>query len=344
MSLPVGFSKVVGAANTRCIVGNQWFGNGSDGVGEISHAYEVPVAEDLGHIFLQYRSLTIKNGGILRPSARCAGMVILVQGDCKIEAGGTISMDKMAPRLSADTEAAIKTTGPSSHIIQLTSSLTGGRGGNGESKNSANAGVGGNGFWCGGGYGGGGTGYGTHTVSGVWTSENGTTTRNYNGGSSEPRPPVTALWPPSVGYGAGGGVYGGLGPGGGGSNTVRSQYYSFFNGEDSHGGYRLDTDNTTGTYGEHGDAYGGGALWLVVGGRLTVNGTITARGGNGGGGYTGGGGGGGGIIALLYHRGIVLGDSSQVLVSGGAKGGSASNGANGTLLSAKIALDGTIAN
>ena len=274
-----------------------WFGDGSDGELVVTADYPIEVQEDIGHIFKQYTSLHIQNGGTLRPSARCAGMVILVQGDCTIDAGGSINMDKMAPRRSDNTEAEILTTGPSAPWLQKIGSLTGGAGGtggSGRSPETARGGAGGTGHPFGGGYGGGG-GAGSHIGTG------------YSGGASEPRPPVSVEWPfpansteGNSAYGAGGTLFragsvirGGAAPGGSGAD---SDFYS-------HDGAMVYRDKP----GIAGDAYGGGLVLLVVGGNLSVAGAITANAGNGAdartvGGATGGGpggGGGGGIVAVL---------------------------------------------
>lgn len=302
-----------------------WFGDGSDGDLVITADYPIEVQEDIGHIFKQYTSLHIQSGGTLRPSARCAGMVILVQGDCTIDAGGSINMDKMAPRRSDDTEAAILTTGPSAPWLQKISGLVGGAGGKGGDSRGASAsaigygGNGGPGHRFGGGYGGGGAGIYGLPMSGLYNAT--------NGGSSDPRPDVSIRWPYKSGsgnglYGSGGGGYlngdnhGGAAPGGGGTTQVGDL---IFNGLD-------------------GDAYGGGALMIVVGGTATINGTITADGGDGGdcGARSsevalagGGGGGGGGLIVIYYKNTNVL--QGSIGAAGGSGGsGSYQNGTNGS--------------
>lgn len=338
-----GFSRVIGASAGGLIRNTPWFGDGSDGIAVVAGLAEVPVTEDSGHIFLQYKTLRIKSGGLLKPKARCAGMTILVQGDCTIEAGGEINMDKMAPRLSADTETAIQTTGADAHIIALTQGYTGGNAGNGAGYGSARGGYGGIGFWCGGGYGGGGASYRRRVVSGVWTDQNQDEETVRNGGDSEPRPPITVSWPPINGYGAGG-YFGnfpnGEGPGGGGGFRESITEYGYMNGVDSMNGYVITSDKTNATGGMNGDAYGGGALWLVVGGRLSVSGMISACGGNGADGFRGGGGAGGGLIALFSHKAVFV--NGIVSAEGGLAGNLASPGNPGTILRGRIALDGTV--
>lgn len=290
-----------------------WFGDGSDGELVITADYPIEVQEDIGHIFKQYTSLHIQSGGTLRPSARCAGMVILVQGDCTIDAGGSINMDKMAPRRSDDTEAAILTTGPSAPWLQKISGLVGGAGGAGGAaeRGGGKGGAGGSGHRFGGGYGGGGAG------GRLFSNSSGS--RSYAGGSSEPRPPVDITWPypgttgEAASYGAGSGyypTYGGAAPGGSGG---------------SESAYNTSTDQIYRYPGAAGDAYGGGLLMLVVGGTLKIHGKITANGGNGadvtGAAYGmpgGGGGGGGGVLAILYKNIDVI--QGSVSVVGGVGG------------------------
>lgn len=310
-----------------------WFGDGSDGELVVTADYPIEVQEDIGHIFKQYTSLHIQNGGTLRPSARCAGMVILVQGDCTIDAGGSINMDKMAPRRSDDTEAAILTTGPSAPWLQKISGMVGGAGGKGGDSSDYSedlfgyGGNGGPGHRFGGGYGGGGAGMHVMPMSNSFHST--------NGGSSDPRPDVSISWPYKSGsgdglYGSGGGGYwgdsgnsGGRAPGGGGTTQNAGIPY---NGLD-------------------GDAYGGGSLMIVVGGTVTINGTITADGGNGGdcgiepNAFVlagGGGGGGGGLIVIYYKNANVL-QGSIGAVGGSGGSGSYQNGTKGSAGTTHIA-------
>lgn len=350
----VGFGRIIGASHGSPL-DPTWFGDGSDGVGVINGLVQIPVEEDVGHILLKYKSLRINESGILTPAARCAGMTILVQGDCVIN--GTIDLDKMAPRYSEDTELAIQTTGEDANIIQLTAGEVGGDGGNGNKGYATGVGgLGGNGFWCGGGYGGGGGSWFKKVVTGDWEMQNETVSQQRNGYDSEPRPPFWVEWPPHGGYGAGGKysrfTQEGAGPGGGGSYHNLTTTYRFANGENSASGYyQSDSGSEYTVPGVDGDAYGGGALWLVVGGTLTINGSITARGGNGGGGYSGGGGGGGGLIMLVSHKGLY--NNGSILLTGGT-GGAARDynlprptrngyaGSDGTLLTGGIDKDGTV--
>lgn len=310
-----GFAQVIGAAMGGGAT-SSWFGDGSDGDLVISTDTPISVTEDTGHIFLQYKSIHIASGGVLRPSNRCAGMVVLCRGDCVIDVGGSINLDKMAPRRSEATENAILTSGISAPWLQKISTLVGGAGGKGGkfghgSSSLSSGGVGGNGHRFGGGYGGGGAG-------GKYIS-NGTGSKAYAGGASEPRPPVTIDWPypgtwgEKALYGAGSGdssAVGGAAPGGSGG---------------CYGMYQSSSSDKYRYPGKAGNAYGGGLLLLVVGGELHIAGQITANGGNGASVTSGnhsaggaGGGGGGGILALLHKGALYL--NGNVTANGGAAG------------------------
>ncbi|MDR2515664.1 MAG: hypothetical protein LBD02_10765 [Christensenellaceae bacterium] len=316
---------------------SSWFGDGSDGDAVINGVQNLPVAQDTGHVFKQYQSLTVNPGAMLTPANRCAGMVILVRGDCTI--AGTISMDKKMPLRSEATENIIRNEGASARWLQKIAAVTGGAGGNGGANNAGNRAIAGNGEWCGGGYGAGGQG----------ANKNGNAAQSFKkGGSTNPRPPVGISWPyPSsistnAEYGAGGSgevanSLGGNAPGGSG------------------GAYWASSGGSTQIYlGENGDAYGGGLILLVVGGALTISGLITANGGNGGNGKGnssaasgGGGGGGGGIIALLSRNQITLNGN---LTANGGNGGTSEYGGNyvglsgsvGTIYNAHLDNDGNV--
>lgn len=291
-------------------LGSNYFGDGSDGDFRVSASTMLPATVDTGHIFKQYRTLTIDAGAVLQPANRCAGMVISVRGDCTVN--GTLSMDLKAPLRSDETEAIILNSGASSKWLQKISTLTGGPGGDGGANDANNRGKGGLGHRFGGGFGGGGAGRDSHQ------------NRYAKGGDSEPRPPVGITWPyPGTtgagSYGTGGGAsYGALGgraPGGGG------------------GYFYVDPD--TNLNGGAGNAYGGGLILLVVGGSLTIgpSGLITANGGNGGaaghiGSYAGGGGG-GGIIALLANNPITL--LGNLTANGGKTGAVGTPGVDGSV-------------
>lgn len=317
-----GFARVIGAGGSGGGGFSNWFGNGVDGNLSISSNTALQVTEDTGNIFKQYQTIHIHSGGVLRPSARCAGMVLLCMGDCQIDSGGSISMDKMAPRLSASTETIIRTQSLAAPYIQKTSALTGGNGGKGA---NTNGGVGGNGFWAGGGYGGG---------AGIPTKDpnNSSASSGYHGGDSEPRPPVTISWPYGAGSEGENAQYGA---------SAGMSYYSYWGAAGPGGGTYQNWNSYVPGNAAEGDAYGGGALWLIVGGNIIINGSISANGGNGGdnslssaynndinysvGGA--GGGGGGGLICVLHRGSIQL--NGNITANGGSKGSRTYNGSTG---------------
>lgn len=297
---------------------SSWFGTGEDGDVTISIDTPIEVTLDTGLIIQQYNSLTITSSGILRPANRCRGMLLLVKEDFTLD--GTISVDKLSPLLGEGEDLALATP-----QIALCNCL-GGDGGK--------AGVGGTylydesfrafsgapgepglGHGLGGGYG------------------SGSASDSRPGGSCNPRPPVgTAIPYPcpanSVAFAGSGastsGSSGGNGPGGSGGLYVYYSSASYANGN-------------------NGDAIGGGAVWIFVGGNVNIGSTgkISACGGNGGNGVTrtksgsggavgsktglsgGGGAGGGGIIAIVYAGTIVNGGT--LIASGGVGGAKPDN-------------------
>lgn len=296
-----GISVSVGAAGGNGI-NTTWFGDGSDGKIKLTsgNTHTVSVVEDAQTAVINAQSLTLDEGATITTSGRCQGLIIKVQKDCVIN--GTINMDCKSP-LQCENEDELA----ANPIITLCGSPSGGNGGAGGAcitNNFGNishhgyGGEGGTGHVFGGGYAGGGGG-------------------SYAGGSSATRPPVGITWPyPGTGgagaYGSGGGAGdshpGGSAPGGGGASGSGSN---------------------------NGNGYGGGAIYLIVGGNLTIgsSGLLTANGGNGGnstsstqtsGGYSAsttsgsGGGGGGGIICIVYRGSIIQGGTLSV--AGGEAG------------------------
>lgn len=327
-----GISIVVGAA-TGGGANAGWFGDGRDGELNVEdgETLSLDVALDEGQIVKQYTSGYIGTGSLLTAANRCNGMVLLFSGDLTVK--GTISMDKKAPLLNPMEEQCAAEV----HVA-LCGGLKGGnagKAGNGgrSSRGYDQAGVTasavpGNGFAFGGGFGPGSEGLNETTGSGT-------------AGSGEPRPPIgtTIPYPSATNqytaseYGAGGsygGARGGGGPGGSGGVYVNP----------------TESSPKT-TNGNNGDAIGGGAVFLFVNGKLTIDatGVITADGGNGANGvsisYTydgsnyahsgGGGGAGGGIIAIVHNGDYVnLGSVAANGGTGGAKGGfSATAGTDG---------------
>lgn len=316
---------------TNSILGNtilysDYFGDGSDGdlVVEAGMTHLLDVGSDEQQVLRQYDNLTIETGATLRPSGRCNGTIILVKHDLILD--GTISVDRCAPLVNS----AEGICAQESHIL-LCRGLKGGRGGNGgtyavwhDAKYFAAtaAGVGSEGFVLGGGFGGGSAGVGAS----AWSGGDGT------------RAPVgtTIPYPAGAGvsiYGVGGSVSGGNGGAGyGGSGAVAP----------------LSATNSTHTSqtpvrGNDGNAIGGGALFIFVGGTVTIGetGVVSANGGDGGHGVGGtfvahldfptnyavsggGGAGGGGIIALI-HNGRYS-SAGTIIARGGHGGNSASLG------------------
>ena len=359
-----GISIVVGAA-TGGGANAGWFGDGRDGELFVAdgETLALDVALDEGQIVKQYTSGYIGTGSLLTAANRCNGMVLLFTGDLTIK--GTISMDKKAPLANPMEDQCAAEV----HVA-LCGGLTGGKGG----KAGAGAvfdyasygpigapGAAGSGFAFGGGPGGGSGAVGFYSNTVV------------NDGANGSRAPVGTNMPfvPTDGaddYGSGGSlrnglsmdewVSGGAGPGGSGA----AQFYSH---SSSHGQYSCGQ----GKSGAAGDAFGGGAVFIFVKGRLTIEGSgkITAAGGDGADGIadvyipgsndtygrnaslTGGGGAAGGGIIVIVHNGDYT-NSGSVAAPGGVGGtgasytyglnyAAASNGENGeagTVLIAKL--------
>lgn len=312
-----------------------YLGNGSDGdvVIRNGETYIVEIAEDVESAVLNCKSLLIEEGGTLKTSGRCPGFFVKVQGDCTIN--GTITMDCAAPLQSENEEELALNPG-----VTLFGNLIGGNGGAGGNSGYENVseewhpsysgGAGGIGHVFGGGYGGGGA------------------AQTGNGGSSATRPYVGITWPYPGGttdatgkngdgaYGSGAAGFhapawetssqGGAAPGGSGGVVYGTL-------EDKVG--TIHPKN-----GLDGNGYGGGALFVFVGGELIIGstGVLTACGGNGADGLLGevwywysdetgsrysyfsgsGGGGGGGIVGVTYRNLATQG--GKVLVNGGAAG------------------------
>lgn len=296
---------------------SSYFGTGEDGDLTVSSDVALPVALDSGQIIKQYNNLTVTSTGVLHPANRCNGMILLVKGDLTVD--GTIHVDKCAPLLNDNEELAAQ----EQHIV-LCGVTAGGKGGDGGTpvnatpyKNNSSKGTGGQGFQFGGGYAGGGGSVGFSYVT--------------NAGSCTERPPAGTTIPydgnnedskygigGSANSGAGYTFYGGDGPGGGGAEGVMS-----------------------GKNGNNGDAIGGGALWIFVGGKVRINSTaaIRAKGGNGGAGvgsysgatmyaYSGSGGGGGGGIVCIVHTGDIVNQGDVSALGGTSPTPSGTNGAN----------------
>lgn len=275
-------------------------------------------------------------------------MILLVRENLTIN--GTIDMNKMAPLVNDNEEAHAQ----ESHILML-GGLTGGASGDAGEADASGAGLpgtGSNGFVFGGapGAGSGGT-YIPDIVS--------RNPQQWNGGNALRPPRGTAIpYTPTdtILYGAGGGILsvfgsldflGGAGPGGSGAATT---YTTNSDGSVS---------NVETVRGLAGDAIGGGAVYIFVGGSVTIgsNGVIRANGGNGANGVSsynssshryamsgGGSGAGGGVVALIY-RGAYT-NNGTVTAAGGTGGSGVTyqsyssqageNGSDGTVLVSSI--------
>lgn len=288
------------------------FGDGSLGDIVLSANFNIPVPVPHQSILeLQYKTLTINPGVIMRAVAHNAGLIIRVQGNCTIN--GTIDQSGLAPKTNAN------------NTYPYPAQLVCGNGGNGGKGGHYQPKYGGTPKPSGAGgiamlkrpYGGG---WGAGASSGVG---GGSTAANATGGDTSgitlsipdtalfKRGPTQASPGTNGGGGSGGMINGGDGPGGAGGHS----------GGSSGGG------------GGGAGNYAGGVILLYVGGNLTIAGNILAdghAGGVGGQGYYndetyqengsggGGGGGGGGAIYMLYNGSYT--NTGLLRVNGGAGG------------------------
>lgn len=275
-----------------------WHKPGVDGNTIVSENTNLPSTTDGDIVHRDYSSLVIDAGKTLTVENRCKGLAILVRGDCIIN--GTLSMTKRGAYQTAMplNDVFINKGTPlvwppavisPSSTPEYCSLRVGAAGGNGSKYTGSPGATGGIGQTGGGG---GGAGTGNDGVGG-----NGSPGYAFGGGSGGGGA--------SYSYnGANAAAYGG--PGGA--------------GDDARGGGGA--GNPGGTGSQSGEAGTGGVLILVVGGDLTISGTISANGANGGaGGPTNGGGGGGsggGRIIILY-RGEYL-NTGSITANGGAGG------------------------
>lgn len=298
------------------------FGDGSNAGATISQAVTWSAeTEDTGFIEKNFTTLTVTETGSISAGNRNAGMIIRVQGDCTI-AGSIIN--QMSPKTILDSDGVDFTAKyPLSMLNNTTGS--GGAGGNGgRASNNSTTGTGGAGMagrFYGGGYSGGGGG-GAYSGAAGGSSTNITTAISsiFVGGAAPSKTNVAGN-PGSYGGGGGGGASG---------------YSSYGSGGSGAGG----TGGRGGSYGGGGGGagnYGGGVIILLVGGNLTITGTIdcsgctggtggAAGGGVGAGGYGGaggGGGGGGGGYIFICHRGDIS-NTGTLNVNGGAGGSTGS--------------------
>lgn len=323
------------------------FGNGSDGDAVISGIVTLPVPVPHQSIVeMQYKSLTINAGAILKAAAHNAGLIIRVQGDCIIH--GMIDQSELAPKINYQ------------NSYPYPAQLICGNGGN--SGNSA-----------------------TNYRKEVITGSSGMTKRPYGGGYGAGGPggwgcddqgeSYVQSWKFTEGGRGGDAVgievdkldylfYGGISPSGGGRGNS-----GIYGGGGSGGAPQRTNDwtlsgrggNKAGEHGQPGNYdnvskrrtwggngggagdYGGGVILLYVGGNLIIDGQIRADGGKGGnslsvytddliyaGNYIrggGGGGGGGGAIYIVYRGTKSI--TGIMSVAGGLGGTGANNGSAG---------------
>lgn len=338
-----------------------WFGSGRNGSLTVAAGedYVIDCQKDQEQIYFEFDNLTIEAGAKFRPKHRCNGMVILVRGDFILN--GEINVDKMVP-CTNDYEARSQNTPQVRLVSPLVKAGAGGKGGNGYTASSGGShsvtkynartsgGDGGVPVWCGGGNGGGGGAsgvYWTHLQdSSAWALHpvgNGSTGRRPRVEVGLPYKNPVYTFNSSGDYGTGGNTRqvdsagrGGEAPGGSGASSYSFTAPGYSTGE-------LAPQSGGASDGLRGDAYGGGAIWIYVKGKVVIGSTavISANGGNGANsvikylsGYStycsgAGGGGGGGIIALIHNGDITFEDGYQFIANGGV-GGKKTNPFGGT--------------
>ena len=313
------------------------FGDGSDGVGLFSsNASWNAITEDTGMIIKQFETLTISQNVTVSAGNRNCGMIIKVQGDCNI--AGTLSNVLSCKTLRSEDNVDF-----SIYPYSMLSSVAG-NGGNGGSTKLYSTEAGGMDYYARGGngmsgriYGGGWSGGG---AGGCYTAISSVKDQLSGGAGGDADGITTAVTNIFIGgaaiHASGStnrftkgkpGYYGGGGSGATGTNGSSGAGGSFpgaIGGSES--GYQGGQYSSPG--GGAGNI-GGGVIILLVGGKLTITGTIDCSGGKGGdAGYdecsnrqhkaTSGGGAGGGRIFICY-KGELL-NSGTLNVSGGQPG------------------------
>lgn len=330
-----------------------WFGSGRNGSLTVAAGedYVIDCQKDQEQIYFEFDNLTIEAGAKFRPKHRCNGMVILVRGDFILN--GEINVDCMVP-CQNDYES----RGQSAPQVKLVSTLVkagaGGNGGKGYTRGGgvgypsvagtwvrSNGGDGGSVVWCGGGNGGGGgaTGFGWAYVQG---SDRAYTLMPVANGSTGRRPYYDIGLPynnpsnsisSSGDYGTGGNTrpvdgkgFGGAAPGGSGGFSYTYTAPGYSTGEMAY-------QSGAAVSGNGGNAYGGGAVWIFVKGKVIIGdgAIISAKGGDGANSVKinhsssyycsgAGGGGGGGIIALIHNGDIEYKGQYNFIADGGHGG------------------------
>lgn len=315
------------------------FGNGSDGDAVISGIVTLPVPVPHRSIVeMQFKSLTINAGAILKAAAHNAGLTIRVQGDCVIH--GTIDQSGLAPKTNTGNNFVY----PSQLVCG-----DGGRGGgaingyrdeNGGTFTHSPGGAGMSKRSYGGGYSGGGR--GGSALEHRHYSDGSSDQYRLGGAGGDATGITVDISSIFVGGEAkylsnetgGTGAYGG---GGGGSMTVKEIGYNSGTGGSGAGSWGSAGQGEPPKSGDYqypgggGGAgnYGGGVVLLYVGGNLIIDGKISCNGLDGGGGGTGtsgdqqysisgasGGGAGGGAIYVLYRK--IYTNTGSLQVNGGS--------------------------
>ena len=367
--MPLGTEKtsLLGAAGAGSIA--NYFGDGSDGAlsttGNVSYTVANKDGSYDGDMYVaNYTTLTINSGHTITTDQPCRGLLVYVSGNCTIT--GTLSMSARGalgnPASAGGSDSAVVNASG----IQLAMFQTGGTdtlaaatfAGAGNAAVAAVANqpaiddsddsLEGTIFSV--------VRTGASAGSGNMAAQHGATGGSGSAGTTGAKAIQTG------GGGAGGGFQYGTG-GGGGSSTV-------FSGGSGGGGGGLATGQAGVDYGGAGGAgmgstFGpppppsdsaggagnpggagahsggsgadgtGGLLWLVVGGDLTITGSITAQGSSGGAGGSeygpnGGGGSGGGAVMIIYAG--TLSNSGTISAAGGSAGSpyGGAGGAGGT--------------
>jgi hypothetical protein len=317
-----------------------FFGDGSDG--DFNSTGNVTFSATLhsGLIVKQYRSFRLNAGHTMTVNNPCRGLVIYVQEDCIID--GTIDMSQKAGLAPNGEIVPMLITKDIMQYYRLTTTLQalkGGAGGNGgyggstlatdTSGRQTSVGIGGGGRQNLGGFGGGGSGGGLDfgNKGGIGGS---ITFAELGGGDSE------QLIRSASNISGRNGMFG---SGATGAVSLTTGSTAGKGGKCNGGGGGGSGAGSSGSSSAGGDgAPAGGFICIIVGGNMTLNGTIRANGGNGGngsasvgtggtggsGGGGGGGGAGGGVIAVYYRGTFTNNGTLQVNGGSGGSGGAGS--------------------
>lgn len=303
------------------------FGDGSDGVGLITTDTQwLADTEDTGMIVKNFESLTISQGVTISAGNRNCGMIIRVKGDCTI-AGSLVN--KLSCKTILDSDGVDFSAYPTSMLTTIAGNGGDGGAGANTTANMSVGGAGGSGMvgrFYGGGWsagGGGGADYFNNAyrnnggpggdATNINTSVSNADLFVAGAGRSGSNSNITGNAGKNGGGGAACITYGSVAVGPGGSPSTLSNY-------------------SGPTHGGNGNI-GGGVIILLVGGNLTIAGTIDCSGSDGGHGGDksitqsnsrnacsgGGGGGGGGGRIFICHKGAIS-NTGTLNVNGGAGG------------------------